>query len=174
MISATRSPFVEQPNGDLVCTLTIPASHRVAALSGEAFVLPLSPGAVRKPAADGEGFTVDLQSVAVDEKPPPQVLGVSGQDQSHVLEAAEIASWDHPAAAFWMQLPLYAPFQAFTATLSAPLSEWESPIQATVRVLRDRTTGMDREQTLKTLEAMLADYEAWATEKGLPIWPEAT
>lgn len=39
MIHVSRTGYVEQENGDLTCTITIPAESRVSALSGEPIVL---------------------------------------------------------------------------------------------------------------------------------------
>lgn len=186
MIQVTRSPFVEQPNGDLVCTITIAREDRAKALFGHPIQLRETPGPAPadaptvaktvEPMAKSE-FTVDIPSepAAASEKPPAQTIGVSGQDQSTVLESADIcAGWEHPCASHIFTIHAHTPFGRYAQEhAGASVNAWQSPMQVGMALLQHVVAGKDLMQARAAIEELMDRYAEWAKQRNLPVWPPA-
>lgn len=177
MISVTRSPFVEQPNGDLVCTITIPCAERAKALFGAPIRLGLTPGAPpapkpAEPAREVSEFVVELPAA---DKPPAQAIGCTGKDESVVLEAVElVADWAHPSARHIRTIYEHRPFQDYAKEIGQVTDPFAAPMPVATRLLQHVTAGAkSREEALEKLGALMDAYALWAAQRSLPVWPES-
>ena len=182
MVRVSRSPFAEQPNGDLVCTITIPLADRAKVLFGHPIQLAMLPGAPESPRAaipapaappvEKAEFTVDLPSEPA-EKPPTQCIAAVGQDQAAVLENADIATgWEHACAKYVHTICAHTPFGLYAQENAGPaVNAWQSPMQVAMALLLHVTAGKDISGARAAIERLMDRYIEWAKQRNLPAWP---
>lgn len=158
----TRTPFVEKPNGDLTCTITIPRALRGTAFAGGAITLPELPGAALAPD----------DSVIVGQIAPTQQLDVGGFDTAEVMLPYTAGQWDHPAAAHLATLNQYAPFQRFVYVKDPPADSFAAPMPHALNFLRSIATNAGPERAKEIFEVMLAEYTRWCAEQGVAPYPK--
>lgn len=184
MIQVSRSPFVEQSNGDLVCTITIARADRASALQGEPIQISDLPGERSRAAApvkpeptpmNKAEFTIGIPDAPPSsDKPPPQMIGAAGQDQSTVLESADISvGWLHPCAPHIFVIHAHTPFGLYAQEHAGPsVNAWQSPMQVGLALLQYVTAGKELMEARAALEVLMDRYVEWAVQRNLPIWPE--
>lgn len=185
MVNVSRSAFAEQPNGDLTCTITIPAAQRLAVLGGAGVVLADTPGPdlpVQLPAgamaaiafhADSEPFTVELEPAdTAAEKPEPQTIGAGGFDTAQVVSAITSGehAWDHPAAPHMARIFRHDPFQRFAMQRLAA-DAFAAPMECATRLLMRAVKDKPMDAASVALARTMDEYMAWATSQQLPLWP---
>ncbi len=197
MIRASRTAFQEQPNGDLVCTITIPAADRaavfadvdmpislsatpitlervgadVAALSDRLKAMVVQSAQVIAEAAD---FTVEIDAEAeTADKPPTQTIGVDGMDTASVIEAVTSGAqaWNHPAAPHLDRLFKHPPFQAF-AMERLPKDPFTGPMEAATRLITKKVKGKPMDVAMAAMERTMDEYIEWTAKQGFITWPE--
>lgn len=182
MIHASRTTFQELPNGDLTCTITIPAAERAAFFgSSDAVVcLTLAGQPIPAPApvveeTFAEDFSVQLQADSADDKPPTQGIGVDGFDTAKVVEAVTSggAQWDHPAAPHLKDMYKHPPFQRW-AMQRLNADAFAAPMECATRLIIKATKGRPIDVALSSLGRKMDAYMAWAKDENLPVWPEKT
>lgn len=183
MVTVARSAFVEQPNGDLTCTITIPAAQRLAVLGGEAVVLAPTPGptdTAEKLAAgamsamafhaDSAPFVVELEPAdTAAEKPEPRTVGAQGIDAPAIMASMAAHPWNHPAAPFLQSLYRHPPFQKFA--LQRTSDPFAAPMATVNALLASTVQGRDMPGAVSALEQLMSQYTEWASSQGLPLWP---
>lgn len=198
MIHARRTAFTEQPDGSLVCTITIPAAERLDALGGHPVYLSERPmadgdeswgvavqrevaqatfkahGASPKAAAD-EPYVVEMEAAesAPYGKPETQTIGAGGFDTAQVVEAVASGEyeWEHPAAPHMSTIFRHGPFQRF-AMYRLHADKFAAPMECATRLITRAVKNKPMDAAVADLTARMNEYMAWATSNNLPLWPE--
>lgn len=187
MIHARRTAFTEQPDGSLVCTITIPAAERLDALGGHPVYLserPMADGATLgneaaanfKPQAVLEQpYVVEMEAAdsAPSGKPETQTIGAGGFDTAQVVEAVASGEyeWEHPAAPHMSTIFRHEPFQRF-AMYRLHADKFAAPMECATRLITRAVKNKPMDAAVADLTARMNEYMAWATSNNLPLWPE--
>lgn len=159
-----RTPFVELENGDITCTITIPAEHRGAAFSGEAITLPALPSAPMRVEMIGSFNASPLPGDS-------QQIGVGGFDTAEVMSTEILGGWAHPVAPYFRVIYEHAPFQQYALSIRPTADPFAAPMPHAIKLLQE-SRGLPPDQLLSGLGKLFDDYMAWAAAKNLPVWPE--
>lgn len=178
-VTVVRTPYIEQANGDLTCSITIPFSLRALVLMGDGvklsetpFSIPSAPAPIiapEPPQAPDETFTASLDE-AETATPPTQSIAPGGNDMATVLGGEAFQAWQHPAARFIQKLYLWHPFQQYALHVSGG-DAFAAPMPTAVALIRYAVSSTPG--ALEGLEKMLDAYETWAKKEGEPLWPPA-
>lgn len=187
MIRASRTALQEQPNGDLICTITIKAADRAAVFAADELAICMAkmpgqldaiPAAIDTPTpaepAEAPDFQVQLEEAeTADAKPPTQAIGVDGFETAKVVEAVTSGGmkWDHPAAPHIKQIYRHEPFQRW-AMFRLNADAFAGPMECATRLIVKATKDRPMDVALSSLGRKMDQYMEWATAQNLPVWPE--
>ncbi len=180
MIQATRTAFVEQPDGAIQCVVTIARADRTAALSGNPIQFAAVPGTASTPAESeaAQGFDVTMAgdpapAETAADKPAPQTLGVGGFDSATVVDAVADGEqqWDHPAAPHMRRIFKHEPFQRY-AMERLHADAFAAPMECATRFITKAVKGKPMDAAMAALAKRMNEYMTWAQAHDYPVWPE--